>query len=63
MDRVRDGVRFAMLVNLLLGLATFTAISFFGDKMMLAFTKDPEVTGWQRIFIDHGRILYSYTAA
>ena len=42
-DRVRDGVRFAMLVNLLLGLATFTAIYFFGDKMMLAFTKDPEV--------------------
>ena len=41
--RVRDGVRFAMLVNLLLGLATFTAIYFFGDKMMLAFTKDPEV--------------------
>ncbi len=32
-----------MLVNLLLGLATFTAIYFFGDKMMLAFTKDPEV--------------------
>ena len=43
MDRVRDGVRFAMLVNLLLGLATFTAIYFFGDKMILAFTKDPEV--------------------
>ena len=43
LDRVRDGVRFAMLVNLLLGLATFTAIYFFGDKMMLAFTKDPEV--------------------
>ena len=43
LDRVRDGVRFAMLVNLLLGLATFTAIYLFGDKMMLAFTKDPEV--------------------
>lgn len=43
LDRVRDGVRFAMLVNLLLGLATFTAIYFFGDKMMMAFTKDPEV--------------------
>ena len=41
--RVREGVRFAMLVNVVLGLATFTAIYFFGDTMMLAFTNDPEV--------------------
>lgn len=43
LDRVREGVRFAMLVNAVLGLATFTAIYFFGDTMMLAFTNDPEV--------------------
>lgn len=43
LDRVREGVRFAMLVNIVLGLATFTAIYFFGDTMMLAFTNDPEV--------------------
>lgn len=43
LDRVREGVRFAMLVNVVLGLATFTAIYFFGDTMMLAFTNDPEV--------------------
>ncbi len=42
-DRVREGVKFAMLVNFLLSLATFTAIYFFGDKMMLAFTRDPNV--------------------
>lgn len=43
LDRVREGVRFAMLVNVVLGLATFAAIYFFGDTMMLAFTNDPEV--------------------
>ena len=43
LDRVRARVRFAMLVNVVLGLATFTAIYFFGDTMMLAFTNDPEV--------------------
>lgn len=43
LDRVREGVRFAILVNVVLGLATFTAIYFFGDTMMLAFTNDPEV--------------------
>lgn len=43
LDRVREGVRFAMLVNVVLGIATFTAIYFFGDTMMLAFTNDPEV--------------------
>ena len=43
LDRVRARVRFARLVNVVLGLATFTAIYFFGDTMMLAFTNDPEV--------------------
>lgn len=42
-DRVRQGVRFALLVNLLLSLATFTVIYLFGDKLMLAFTDDPAV--------------------
>lgn len=43
LDRVREGVRFAMFVNIIFSLITFTSIYFFGDKMMLAFTNDPEV--------------------
>ena len=42
-DRVRKGLRFTMLVNVLFGLITFTAIYFFGDEMMRAFTNDPAV--------------------
>lgn len=43
LDRVRDGVRFAMLINVILGITTFSCIYLFGDKMMLAFTNDQEV--------------------
>lgn len=42
-DRVRKGLRFTMLVNILFGIITFTAIYFFGDEMMRAFTADPAV--------------------
>ena len=43
LDRLRAGVRFSMRVNLSLGIATVTAIYFFGDWMMRAFTNDPNV--------------------
>lgn len=43
LDRVKKGVRFTMLVNLLFGLFTFCAVYFFGGEMMLAFTNDPDV--------------------
>lgn len=42
-DRVKTGLRFTMLVNIVFGLLTFSAIYFFGEQMMLAFTKDPDV--------------------
>lgn len=42
-DRVRKGLRFTMLVNVLFSLITFTAIYFFGEEMMRAFTNDPAV--------------------
>lgn len=42
-DRVRKGLRFTMLVNILFGIITFAAIYFFGDEMMRAFTADPAV--------------------
>lgn len=43
LDRVKQGVRFTMLVNILFGLLTFCAVYLFGEEMMLAFTKDPDV--------------------
>ena len=43
LDRVRSGVGGGVLINVILSLITFTAIYLFGDKMMLAFTHDPEV--------------------
>lgn len=43
LDRVKQGVRFTMLVNTLFGLLTFCAVYLFGEEMMLAFTKDPDV--------------------
>lgn len=42
-DRVRKGLRFTMLVNVIFSLFTFTAIYFFGEEMMRAFTNDPAV--------------------
>lgn len=42
-DRVRKGLRFTMLVNVIFSLITFTAIYFFGEEMMRAFTNDPAV--------------------
>ena len=42
-DRVRKGLRFTMLVNLIFSLITFTAIYFFGEEMMRAFTSDQAV--------------------
>lgn len=43
LDRVKQGVRFTMLVNILFGLLTFCVVYLFGEEMMLAFTKDPDV--------------------
>lgn len=42
-DRVRKGLRFTMLVNVIFSVVTFTAIYFFGEEMMLAFTNDQAV--------------------
>lgn len=42
-DRVRKGLRFTMLVNIVFGIITFAAIYFFGEEMMRAFTNDPAV--------------------
>lgn len=42
-DRVRKGLRFTMLVNLIFSVITFTAIYFFGEEMMRAFTNDQAV--------------------
>lgn len=39
-DRVRKGLRFTMLVNVIFSVVTFTAIYFFGEEMMRAFTND-----------------------
>ena len=42
-SRVREGVRFAMLVNALFALTVFTLICFFGRGMMMIFTPDESV--------------------
>lgn len=51
MDRVRKGVRFTMLVNVLLSALTFTVIYFFSDQMMRAFTNDTEVIAIGREYL------------
>ena len=43
MQRVRQGVRFALLFNLVFGFTMFTLLYFTGDRLMLAFTDDTEV--------------------
>lgn len=43
LKRFHNGVRFSMLLNVILGIITYTLVFFFGDKMMLAFTNDPAV--------------------
>lgn len=43
LDRVREGVRFTMYTNIVLGLLTFTAVCLFGDEMMRIFVKDRNV--------------------
>ena len=42
-DRVRQGLRFTMLVNVIFSVITFAAVYFFGEEMMCAFTNDPTV--------------------
>ena len=42
-SRVREGVRFAMLVNALFALTVFSLICFFGREMMMVFTSDESV--------------------
>ena len=63
-DRVRKGLRFTMLVNVIFSVVTFTAIYFFGEEMMLAFTNDLAVIAIGkeylliigRFFIVHGAL-------
>ena len=56
LDRVRKGVRFALLFNLLFGATTFVAIYFLGDSLMRLFTDDAEVIriGWEYLLIMAG---------
>ena len=42
-SRVREGVRFAILVNTLFALMVFSLICFFGREMMMIFTPDESV--------------------
>ena len=42
-SRVREGMRFAMLVNALFALTVFSLICFFGREMMMNFTSDESV--------------------
>ena len=59
LDRVRDGVRFAMLVNLLLGSSNLHGHLFLRGQDDAGFHQGPGGDpDWQGIFIDHGRILY-----
>lgn len=43
MDRVKNGVRCSMAVNLVLGICVFGSVYFWGDKMISVFTTDPNV--------------------
>ncbi|MCC8197056.1 MAG: MATE family efflux transporter [Tannerellaceae bacterium] len=43
MDRIRNGVRYTMGINIIWGILTFGAVYCWGDKMMLAFTDDSNV--------------------
>lgn len=43
LSRVRQGVRFALLFNLVFGMTMFIILYFFGDTLMLAFTSDADV--------------------
>jgi len=43
MQRVKQGVRFAMLINVLFSLLVFLLICFFGREMMMIFTPDEAV--------------------
>ena len=42
-SRVQEGVRFAMLVNVLFALIVFSLICFFGHEIMMIFTPDDSV--------------------
>jgi putative efflux protein, MATE family len=42
-DRIKKGLRFSMLLNVVFGLSMFTIIYFWGDEMMRAFTTDANV--------------------
>ncbi len=42
-DRVKAGVRFSLLINVMAGILVFGLIYFFGEFFMRAFTSDPEV--------------------
>lgn len=42
-ERVKNGVRFSMWINILFGIFTYFAVFFFGEEMMMAFTTDTAV--------------------
>ena len=42
-DRIKKGLQFTMLINLVFGVCTFMAVYYLGDRLMLLFTTDPEV--------------------
>lgn len=56
LDRVRQGVRFALLINVIFSLTTFALIYFLGDSLMRIFTDDAEVIriGWEYLLIMAG---------
>lgn len=42
-ERVKNGVRFSMEINILFGIFTYLAVFLFGEEMMMAFTTDTAV--------------------
>lgn len=56
LERVRQGVRFALLLNVVFSLSTFALIYFLGDNLMRLFTDDAEVIriGWEYLLIMAG---------
>ncbi len=50
-DRVSEGLRFTMLVNVLFSVVAFASVYFFGEEMMRAFTDDPSVVAIGREYL------------
>ena len=50
-DRVVEGLRFTMLVNVVFSAVAFASVYFFGEEMMRAFTDDPSVVAIGREYL------------